>query len=148
MFWLCCETFQFLRPCLQKGWRGTRNGERTQPGQLTRTTQRGIPYRGTPCLVYVCTWGVAREGRSLLGHWPGIGQRVVSSCLVHHVVLSSFPSGFYSFPSPFHYNCYCHYCYYCSFIFILIQLLNCSTSTLKFYIPFQPSSPSCWVREE
>ena len=35
-----------------EGWRGTGNWEGTQPGQLTQTSQRDIPYHMMSCWVY------------------------------------------------------------------------------------------------
>ena len=46
------RVFQLLLPSQQESWRGTRSREGTQPGQLTRTGQRAIPYHVTSCLVY------------------------------------------------------------------------------------------------
>ena len=47
VFSLKSRIFQLLMPSQQESWRGTRSWHRTQPGQLTQTGQRGIPYRVT-----------------------------------------------------------------------------------------------------
>ena len=54
------RTFQFLRPCQREGWRGTGNWEGTQPGQVTWTSQRDIPYHMT-CHAEYINWGRRRK---------------------------------------------------------------------------------------
>ena len=39
-------------PSQQESWRGTRSWHRTEPGQLTQSGQKGVPYHGTSCLVH------------------------------------------------------------------------------------------------
>ena len=58
--------FQLLVPSQQEGWRGTRSWEGTQPGQLTPTAQRNVPYHVTSCPVYKLR-GAGLAG-SLLGN--------------------------------------------------------------------------------
>ena len=63
----------FQSPMLCPASRCARSWEGAEPGQLTRTSQRGIPYHGTSCPVYKLG-GVGREGRitaraSVSGWW-------------------------------------------------------------------------------
>ena len=58
-------------PSLQEGWRGTTSWEGTQPGELTQTGQRDIPYHTMTCPVYKlggAGWGGRIAARELTGH--------------------------------------------------------------------------------
>ena len=90
------RTLQFLGPSQREGWRGTGNWEGTQPGQLTRTGQRDVPYYTVSCSVYKLG-GVGQGYWSLLRDWLAISQQVVSNCIVPH--LGFFPLViYYSLP--------------------------------------------------
>ena len=66
-------------PSQQEGWRGTRSWEETQPGQLTQTGQRGIPYHVTSHLVYKLG-GVGLGG---IAAWELTGHRLASGEQLH-----------------------------------------------------------------
>ena len=136
------RTSQVLRPCQGEGWGVTGNWEGTQPGQLTQTSQRDIPYHGTSCWVYKL--GERRkEGRDIrhygiwqspdllgmAGHLPTHGKWEINSllCFAWGMQLELYP-----FPSPFHFviiisgrmDFPCSAC--CSHLFMLFNLLSCS----------------------
>lgn len=63
------------------GLGGTRNWKGTQPGQLTRTGQRNIPYYVASChTIKLGRWPTARE---LAGHW----SVRMSSYIGHHLYI-------------------------------------------------------------
>ena len=94
---------------------------------------------------YVYLGGLARAGTS---DWVGIGRRVVSTCIVHHVFLSSFPSGFYSFPSPFHYNLLSLLLLFFHFHSISIIKLFLSQPSSFTFLSNSPPCPSGWGGSE
>ena len=75
------RTFHFLVPCQPEGWRGTRNWEGTQPGQVTPTSQRDIPHH-IECHGQYINQGALGGGKSLPRDWLGISQQMVSNCVV------------------------------------------------------------------
>lgn len=78
-------------------------------------------------------WGeLARSHGLLLRDWLGIGQRVVSGCVVHHLFFLSF---ILLCPFSFHYNCYCSL--FCFFFFFNYWTVLISTMGL----PFSDSLP-------
>jgi len=60
----------------------TRSWDGAQPGQLTQTSQRDIPYDMTSCLK---TWRKLFRGTLWPGECLDIIQHVISICTVHHL---------------------------------------------------------------
>ena len=116
-------------PSQQEGWRGTRSWERTQPGQLTQMSQRGIPYHMTSCPVYKLG-GVGVGDRCSGTNWGSVGGWWAIALLI----ICTFQS--------FYYYCY----HFLSVIIIIISfffsvLLNHSyfnPQVLLFFLIFSP----------
>lgn len=81
--------FQFPRLCW---WTGARMAGREQAKDNCPELAKGI-FCTTERIVQCINWGgggVARNCQMLLRHWLGIGQWVVSSCIVHHLYFLDF----------------------------------------------------------
>ena len=120
--------FQLLMPSQQEGWRGTRRWEGTQPGQLTQTGQRNIPYHVMSCPVYKLR-GVGLVGdccsgtnRASVSEWWAIAL-----CITCFVYSNSFFIIFIIIS-----------------IFFLSVLLNCLYLNPQVLLFFQFSPPSHW----
>ena len=97
MFILSQGLFSFSGPASEKGWRGTRNWEGTQPGQLTQLA-KGI-FHTIGCHAEYINWGeLAGAWPIAAGDWLGISQQVVSRLYCASLVFFSLLFGFYSSP--------------------------------------------------
>ena len=122
--------------------RRARRWEGAEPGQVTWTSPRAIPYHGMSWPVYEWrgSWAGGADGCS------GMGQWVVSNCIVHG--LSFLECYFFFCCIPFHYNYY----YYVIililssvFYFTLVIKLFLSQPTSFTFFFFAPSSsPPHW----
>jgi len=93
--------------------------EGTQLGQLTQTGHRDVPYRMASCSVH--SLGVAKGQRLLLEDRLGIGHRVASNCIVHHLL---------------------YIIYYHHHLFLCFPIKLSLPQPLSFTL--FSSSPSCW----
>ena len=68
-----------------------RSWEGAQPGQLTQTGQRDIPYHVTSCSVYKLggvSWEMVTAARELAGHWSVGGEQLRCASLILYILLS------------------------------------------------------------